>query len=51
MRVVPAQDADEHARPVDVDLFVRWWCVYESGLAKLEVVDFGLIVLGLDILR
>jgi hypothetical protein len=46
--VVPAQDADEHARLADVDLFVRWWCAYELGLAMRGVVDFDLV--DLDIL-
>jgi hypothetical protein len=41
LRVVPAQDADAHARLVVVDLFFRCWCVDEWGLARLEVVDFG----------
>jgi hypothetical protein len=48
LRVVPAQDADEHARQADVDLFVRWWSVYELGLAMRGVVDFDSV--GLDIL-
>jgi hypothetical protein len=49
--VVPAQDADAHARPVDVDLFFREWCACESELVMLEVVDFCSVVLRLDILR
>jgi hypothetical protein len=47
--VVPAQDADAHAREVDVDLFFREWCVYELGLVMPEVVEFCLV--RLDILR
>jgi hypothetical protein len=49
--VVPAQDADAHARLVDVDLFVRLWCVYGSGLVMLEVLDSCSLDLGFDILR
>jgi hypothetical protein len=48
LRVVPAQDADEHAMLADVDLFVRWWCVVELVLVMREGVDLALD--GLDIL-
>jgi hypothetical protein len=47
---VPAQDADVHAQPVVVDLFVglfaRWWSVYEWVLVMQVVVGFELD--GLD---
>jgi hypothetical protein len=46
LRAVPAQDADEHARLADVDLFVRWWYASELGVVMREEVDFGLN--GLD---